>query len=597
MERRSRSAIGQIGGVFKGASGVVLGALAVGGITAGITTIIGDFEDMENTIRKATGASGEALDELTDQVRRIAEIVPGANDRIASTVGIIATEFPGLAEDVGNLSLKLAEYERVAGGGESTITGLTQVIKQLGLDVDGIAPFLDGLTVIQQQAAVEGDTLLSGLKRLGPAFSVLGFDAGESAAQIAAFEQRGIAARRSASLFDQFLTKAAAGGVTDLRGSLFETIEAIDTATLDTDKLAIANDAVGSTYGALLIKMVETGAFATSGLVEAYENAEGATSSMAAETITVRERIELLGEKLLTRLQPAIEAIIEAIERLIGWIEPALDWIASFGEQIDGTTGSITDRIEPFITFLQEAWESVQEVFAVVVEEYKKSAPQIEEFLSKLGELGSALLPIFEVVLVNAFKLIGIGLRVMLWTFGNVFDTITAIIEAAEATFTGARDVITAVAEALTAAWNTASNAFREAWNWMKDTVLSVWDTIRSAIESGVNFVIDRINDVIGAVNSASSVVNRFNPFGDIPEIEEISRVVLDGGGIASIGSSPAPGASMGTVNVNVDLQGATLLGDGLDEVVDKSIRDGAERGLGRLSPATVRDNAYLSLY
>ena len=231
---------------------------------------------------------------------------------------------------------------------------------------------------------------------------------------------------------------------------------------------------------------------------------------MAAETITVRERIELLGEKLLTRLQPAIEAIIEAIEGLIGWIEPALDWIASFGEQIDGTTGSITDRIEPFITFLQEAWESVQEVFAVVVEEYKKSAPQIEEFLSKLGELGSALLPIFEVVLVNAFKLIGIGLRVMLWTFGNVFDTITAIIEAAEATFTGARDVITAVAEALTAAWNTASNAFREAWNWMKDTVLSVWDTIQSAIESGVNFVIDRINDVIGAVNSASSVVNRY---------------------------------------------------------------------------------------
>ena len=60
-----------------------------------------------------------------------------------------------------------------------------------------------------------------------------------------------------------------------LRGSLFERIEAIDTATLDTDKLAIANDAVGSTYGALLIKMVETGAFATSGLVEAYENAEG----------------------------------------------------------------------------------------------------------------------------------------------------------------------------------------------------------------------------------------------------------------------------------------------------------------------------------
>ena len=586
MERRSKRTVGTLGGIFKGASGLILGGLAVGGITAGVSTIIGDFQDMENTVRKATGASGDALDELVSQVRRVAEEVPGSNEEIAALIGTIATELPGSAQDVGDLALAFANYERVAGGGSATTEGLTRVIKQFGLDVEGVSPFLDGLTVLQQQAAVDGGVLLKSLQRLGPSFTAMGYSVDESAAMIAGFEQRGISARRSASLFDQFLSKAASGGVTDLQGALQDTITEITASTSQTDKLAIANDAVGATYGALLVKMAETGAFAAGDLVGAFSGSEGATARMAAETLTLGERMELLGEKVLTALQPAITIVVDLLERLIDLIEPAINWIASFGTQVDDTSGSITERIEPFIKFLEDAWAAVQEVFAVVVEEYQKSAPQIEEFLSKLGELGQALVPIFQFTLVNAFRVIGFVLRVMLSVFSTVFNTITAIIEGAQDTFNTARDVISAVARAFTNAWQGARDAFR-----------AVWQSIKDAAEAGVNFVIDRINSVIEAINAGIRGVNRFNPFGDLDEIEVLQSVTFTPPPAMTGSGSLQPASAL---TVNVDLQGATVLGSDVEEVIDKGIRAGAERGLtnaGQLTPATVRNDAYLGQF
>lgn len=554
MERRSKSSVGRLGSYFKGVTGPLLGIFAAGAIAQGVGKVISDFQEIENVVRKATGASGEALAGLVDQVRNVAEVVPGANEQLAAMVGLVATEFPDIEERVGELTTRFAEYERVVGGGEETVTGLSRVIKQFGVDVEDAQPVLDGLTKLQQDAAVEGDVLLKGLQRLGPSFTALGLDVSQGAAQIASFEQRGIAARRSASLFDAFLLKASSRGVQDYGAELRDVIARIEEADTAAERMGIAVEATNGTYGALLVTMVETGAFVTDELVGSFNNAEGATTAMATATLTVGERVELLGEKLLTLLYPAIEAVVGGLETLIGWVEDGVTWLQSFGGEVSTQSGGIRDTLQPLVDFLQAAWEAVQRVFAVLVEEFRRSWPDIQEFLVEFGRIAHKvfnvvilpalrlLLPVLEVALKVALRALGVSFRLTLKAASSFFRGLGVLIDAGRK----------------------AAGLLADAWQAVSTRILAVWRTIQSGIQSGVNFVIDLINKVIDGVNAAVRAANVL-PGVSLGEVSRLDRVQLV--------AAPA-------VSVNVDMEGATVLGSDLEQVIDTAIRTGAGRGL-----------------
>ena len=283
-------------------------AMAAGGLTvaAGAAAALGqEFQEATNLIARGTGATGEALEGLTESFRDVWKDVPQDAATVASALADINTEMGLEGEALETTTKAFLDFSRAMGEDVGTaITTVADAMEIFNVPVEETQSLLDKLTVASQASGVSVTGLAGNLETFGPILKNAGFTIEESTAIFANLEAAGIAVTRVMPAMNQAIRKLAEEGVTDIKGALLGQIEAIKTATTTTEALNIATDLFGAEGAQRFTVGIRNGALELDALTEAMENSDGTLAELAETTLTMSDRMNVMKNRAKDALVP-----------------------------------------------------------------------------------------------------------------------------------------------------------------------------------------------------------------------------------------------------------------------------------------------------
>lgn len=375
-----------------GVEGKVVAAIAAA--TAALTKFGQAMHEARAEIAKGTGAVGDDLVKMQDTLH--ATLISGVGRDVTEVAGMIAdlnTRFGATGEELVELTGLFDQFSNATGEDtRNSINEIADVMAKWGIETEQMAPLLDELTVASQMSGASIGELTGGLKTGQAVFSQFGMSATDSIALISSLAKNGIESSTAINSLRFALNKFADEGVGAQEG-LEKTIEAIQSATTETEALSIASETFGAKNGAEMVKVLSSGAMAADAFKEAIMNAGGAVSATSDATRNSASAIDDLksiltgtfagfGEGFDNFFRDFIDSISEIVKYIAPVIEPIgnifRDVFSAIGEMLKVLVANFVEFQERFNTafktvktIIQSAYEVIHKVLGNILDAFK----------------------------------------------------------------------------------------------------------------------------------------------------------------------------------------------------------------------------------
>lgn len=275
------------------------------GVAAGMTMIGSSWNDARNAIVSGTGATGEALSRLMDDVRAVAGQVPisfgdagRAVAELNTRLGLTGTELQDAAVQVANFS-RVFNLDITAASAD-----VGRLMNALDIGPDGLNGLLDKLTFAAQESGINVQSLMGYVIDAGPAFEELGFGLDETIALFSQFEAAGARPQEVLGSLNIAMTRMARDGATDAAEAFDMIIRSIADAPNIMEATRIAADAFGDRVGGKIAEDIRAGRFEVDGFVESMQHVDGRVDATASEMLTLSDRLVMARNRLIGFLGP-----------------------------------------------------------------------------------------------------------------------------------------------------------------------------------------------------------------------------------------------------------------------------------------------------
>ena len=322
------SAAGKVAGAsMSDAIGKKMGRTAP--LTAVGTAAIASWKSVDeglDTIVQKTGASGEALDGMTEILKNLTTTIPTDFATAGDAIGEVNTRFGVTGEELEKLSGQFIKFAKINGTDvTNSVDTVQKALSAFGLGAESAEGLLDALTATGQATGASVDTLAKGLVQNATAFQELGLSAEQSIVMMGQLETSGANSETVMQGLRKALKSAAADGVslddalTGLQDAILNGEDGVDGLTKAYEVFGKSGDQI---YGAIkngTIDFANLGAAAsdTSGTVnDAFEG----TLSPMEEFQTTLNKLKLLGADLVDAAGPLITDVVggltDGVEKL-----------------------------------------------------------------------------------------------------------------------------------------------------------------------------------------------------------------------------------------------------------------------------------------
>lgn len=309
------------------------GSTLTKGLTAPLTAVgtaaIASWKSVDeglDTIVQKTGASGEALDGMTEILKNLTTTIPTDFATAGDAIGEVNTRFGVTGEELEKLSGQFIKFAKINGTDvTNSVDTVQKALSAFGLGAESAEGLLDALTATGQATGASVDTLAKGLVQNATAFQELGLSAEQSIVMMGQLETSGANSETVMQGLRKALKSAAADGVslddalTGLQDAILNGEDGMDGLTKAYEIFGKSGDQI---YGAIkngTIDFANLGAAAsdTSGTVN--DAFEGTLSPMEEFQTTLNE-LKLLGADLVDAAGPLITDVVggltDGVEKL-----------------------------------------------------------------------------------------------------------------------------------------------------------------------------------------------------------------------------------------------------------------------------------------
>lgn len=379
------------GNLTKYVSAPLLGVAGVAvGAGAAFLSMQGNVDDGVDAIIVGTGASGEALDSMSQSMLNLKASSAGFDAEYSTIGGAIAevnTRLGLQGAALESVSGDILKFSRLTGtDAVGNVQSLTRVMGDWGVENEGAGATLDMLFGAGQAFGIGMDSLSGKLVQFGAPLRQMGFGLEESAALFGKWEKEGVNAELAVGSLRIAAGKFARDNI-PLREGLDQTMEAIKGATNESDALAIAMDVFGARAGPDMAAAIREGRFELEGAIGALRDTQGGLNDAAERTIDFREKWQInmvraqqamlpLGDKLAEtadRLMPSLE---QAVDKLLPHVDTfadkvigLIDWFLSLDGSTQGwifTLGGLLVAAGPVVGILGTVVSGIGSVIGVV---------------------------------------------------------------------------------------------------------------------------------------------------------------------------------------------------------------------------------------
>ncbi|MGO1957216.1 phage tail tape measure protein [Microbacterium sp.] len=404
--QKAMGAAGDAGGRLSGAMGTLGTAAAAGFAAVAAAAVVGTkalyevgetFDEVSDSIIIGTGASGEALEGLTDAAKNVGTTVPVEFSAAGDAVASLNTYLGATGKPLEDMSAAVLDASRMLGeDGVSNADAFGRSMQQWQRPAEDGAEVLDSLFAGTQKYGLGLDDTIGHLNTYGAALQNAGFTMEESAALFGQLESGGLSVSRIMPGLNKSFRDWASEGK-NLQDELGGTVESIKNAEDSTAALSIATDVFGAEGAQRMTTAIRNGTLELGDLSSALDGTAGTIADTAAETASFGENWTLFKNTALAAIEPVGTAIFDGLGGAMGSLT---EWLQ----------GLDTGPIEDFAEMIGPAIEGAAEAFGGLLSSgtpltafFEALSPHLET----LGQMFSDLAPVLADFAEGVMPLIG----------------------------------------------------------------------------------------------------------------------------------------------------------------------------------------------
>ncbi len=502
------------GGLGSMLGGISPGALAVGGalvtgvvaVTKGLYDLGSTFDDVEDTIRVGTGATGDALQGLVDDAHAVATTIPTSFEAAGQTVADLNTRLGLSGDTLQTVASQYLEAGRILGE-DVDIETTTAAFSAFHIEGQAVEGAMDDLFRVSQATGVGMTDLAGSVQGNALALQEMGFSFTDSIALVGMLDKAGVDADATLAAMRKGLLNLAQPGedlsaaFTRVTGELQGYIDAGDTAAA----LDVAGQVFGTRGAAQMVQALQTGTLSMGDLMAASGATGDTILGVGQDTMDAAEKWQVLKNKGMEALEPLASAVFsfasDALGGLLEWVDgtdftPLTDGLAQVGQWVSSIGDWLGTLDLSFVTTLFTDLGGVADDAGTRLGGIgEKIGPLIETIQGALTPVIQTLAPIVSEVFSTASEVAGIFVDTVMGFISGFIDYLSGFFTLIRGLFTGDWSAV----------WDGAKQMVSGAWSAITSVVSGAWGIIKALVSGGISAIGSALSALGGLLMSLFS--------------------------------------------------------------------------------------------
>lgn len=382
--------------------GVLAAGAVVGGVVAafaGLYQVGGIFDDVSDTIRAGTGATGDALAGLEEDARAVATTVPTSFEAAGATVADLNTRLGLSGSTLQTVAGQYLEAGRILGE-EVDVQSTSAAFNAFRIEGDAVSGAMDTLFQVSQATGVGMNTLAGTVQSQAPAMQALGFSFEETAALAGGLDRAGLNTTQVMASMSRGLVTLARDGEAPqeafrrVTGEIEAMVAQGDTA----GAIDLAAGIFGTRGATQFVGAVQSGNVALGDLMGGLSTSGDTILGTARETMDFAEAWTIVKNRGLEAIAPLSSAVFSGLGQAMLWVSdnmgrlpglfaPVMPLVMMIGSAFSGAFGQLGAAFGPLIPQLI----TLVTTFSPLGILFRALMPVLPMIAGLLGQLGATI--------------------------------------------------------------------------------------------------------------------------------------------------------------------------------------------------------------
>lgn len=467
-------------------------------------------DDGADTIVRATGASGDALDGLVGSYENVATKIPAELGDVASAIGEVNTRFQTTGPELESQTELFLKFANITGGDVvGSVDDADKALEAWGRDASDLPGFLGMVAKASQDTGLNAQKLMQDVQGNSASFKELGFSLEESINFMSMLDANGVESSTALAGLKKAVVNLTDSGM-DEHEALQQVIGSIKDASTETEALEKAQEVFGTKGAAEMATAIRDGRLDIDDLsasmsdystvvddtfANTVDGVDGAKTAANAAKIALAD----LGGTISDMLGPVLEHVTQILRNaktaldnmddgqkqaivkvalLVAAIGPAI----AIGGRVVGIIGTVIEKGGALIGFLGKVPGAVTTVIGVA----SKAG-------SLISTIGGVAMPALSAAIGFLTSPIGIAVAAIV----GAIAVFTLLYNKCE----GFRNVVNTVGSAIQSGWSSAMTA-------VGSLASKGMEAAHAAVAQGVQNINSQFPGLSGAVSTVSNIMD-----------------------------------------------------------------------------------------
>lgn len=481
-----------------------------------------EVDDAFDIVISKTGATGDALKEMQDQVTGIAETMPVSFEDAGTAIGEVNTRFGATGEQLDELSRQFLMFAKINGTDVNTsIDTIQSAMAAFGLTAEDATGILDAFNAAGQATGVPLDRLAESVKKNATTLQEMDLSLEDSISFLAQLDKAGVDSSTVMTGLRKALAKATKEGK-PMNQALKELQDSLTGATDETEASKRAIELFGTKAGTAIAQYVRNGQLDFATLGEAAQDSAGSVANTYEEIVDPLDQLtmafntlKVIGMEIATAAMPFITTAMEVLRDVLTRLKEAWEGLTLAQQQMIVKIALIVAAIGPLLVVIGGIISAIGTVISVV-----------GMLMSPIGLVVAAIAGVIAigVLLWKNWDTVKEKLEALkqkvLDEFNHIKQTISEAVSNAIAKFnelkakaanifnqikTDISNKITAVKTKVTSVVDSMKTGVTNKINAMKTAISNTFDSIKNAISDKINAAKTAVSNAISAIKNLLS--------------------------------------------------------------------------------------------